>query len=119
MKAFGLSLGRAEDNAFVFVPSELSFEAGTLVRLKMTNPSKVEHYFSALSFSSKVYSIVVEVNGVEVKGPVGELALEPGAALDWVFVPMRSGTYQLLCPVSGHVEAGVGGALTLTPPRGG
>lgn len=117
LKTFELSLGRAEDNAFVFVPSELSFEAGTLVKLKMVNPSKVEHYFSAPQFASKVFSVLVEVNGVEVKGPVGELALAPGAQLEWTFVPMRKGTYQLLCPVNGHVEAGMVGALTITPAR--
>ena len=87
----GADLTSALCAAFVFEPSELSFEAGTLVRLSMTNPSKAEHYFSALAFSSKVYSVLVEVNGVEVKGPVGELSLPPGASLEWTFIPIRSG----------------------------
>ena len=60
----------------------------------MTNPSKAEHYFSALAFASKVYSVLVEVNGVEVKGPVGELALPPGASLEWTFIPIRSGEWR-------------------------
>jgi hypothetical protein len=41
------------------------------------------------------------------------LALEPGAELSWVFVPIKPGTYQLLCPVNGHVEAGMVGILRI------
>lgn len=63
--------------------------------------------------AGKVFSVLVEVNGVEVKGPVTELALAPGAELSWLFVPIKPGKYQLLCPVSGHVEAGMVGALRI------
>ena len=70
---------------------------------------------SARDFASKVFTILVETAGVEVKGAVSEVALEPGATVTWVFVPMRPGRYPLLCPVTGHVEAGMVGALVITP----
>lgn len=44
-----------------------------------------------------------------------EVALEPGASLQWVFVPQRVGTYELLCTVPGH-EAMVG-TLRITSGR--
>ena len=136
-----MALGTA-DNEFVFSPSELSFEQGRVYKLKLTNPSKVEHYFTcvprpvqpalapaaysdlsilsaaagrARDFASKVFTILVETAGVEVKGAVTEVALEPGSSLTWIFVPMRPGRYPLLCPVTGHVEAGMVGALVITP----
>ena len=40
-----MSLGDA-DNAFVFSPNELTFEQGRVYKLTLTNPSKVEHYFT-------------------------------------------------------------------------
>ena len=63
-----------------------------------------------------MFTILVETAGVEVKGAVTELALEPGASLTWIFVPMRPGRYPLLCPVTGHVEAGMVGSLVITAP---
>ena len=71
--------------------------------------------FSARDFASKVSTILVETAGVEVKGAVTEVALEPGASLTWIFVPMRPGRYPLLCPVTGHVEAGRVGSLVIAP----
>ena len=69
----------------------------------------------ARDFASKVFTILVEAGGLEVKGAVTEVALEPGASLTWVFVPMRPGRYGLLCPVTGHVEAGMVGSLVISP----
>jgi|APGre2960657444_1045066.scaffolds.fasta_scaffold00369_9 hypothetical protein len=41
-----MELGRSLDNQFAFYPSELSFEQGVVYKLSLSNPSKVEHYFS-------------------------------------------------------------------------
>jgi uncharacterized cupredoxin-like copper-binding protein len=109
-----VALGDA-NNALAFVPSELSFQQGRVYKLRVTNPSAVEHYFSAPTFASKVFTILVEVGGAEVKGAVTEVALEPGASLSWVFVPMKPGRYPLLCPVAGHVEGGMVGSIVVTP----
>jgi uncharacterized cupredoxin-like copper-binding protein len=110
-----MSLG-TPDNALAFSPAELMFEQGRVYKLHLDNPSNVEHYFSALGFASKVFTILVETGGVEVKGAVTEVALEPGKSLTWVFVPLKPGRYPLLCPVAGHVEGGMLGALIVTPP---
>jgi uncharacterized cupredoxin-like copper-binding protein len=118
LKRVSMSLGRAGDDAFVFEAAEMSFEAGQLYTLTLSNPSKVEHYFSAPTFASKVYTVNVESNGAEVKGGIPlELALEPGASLEWTFLPVRPGVYQVLCPVPGHIEGGMVGSLTITPAR--
>jgi len=129
-----------KSNALAYIPSELSFEQGQVTKLTLTNPSQVEHYFSAREFASKVFTIAVESKGVEVKGAVTEVrlhrhlfcvsayagmsiitpsqvALEPGASLTWIFVPMKAGSYQLLCPVPGHIEGGMVGVLTVTAAR--
>lgn len=71
------------DNQNVFVPNELSFEQGRVYKLHLKNVSQVEHYFTALGFASKVFTIIVEVDGTEVKGAVTEVALEGGKELTW------------------------------------
>lgn len=97
-----MNLGEESTNAFVFSPAEVTFEAGRLTNLVLKNPSAAEHYFSAPEFSAKVYSVLVSVNGVEVKGPVTELALEPGAELSWVFgAPCCARNFQSACLTPG------------------
>jgi uncharacterized cupredoxin-like copper-binding protein len=50
---------------------------------------------------------------VEIKGAIHELELKPGAMAEWVFVPMKSGSYNLRCTVAGHTEAGMIGKITI------
>lgn len=71
-----MALGAKDSNDFAFLPSELSFTQGQVTKLKLTNPSQVEHYFSAREFASKVFTIAVESNGVEVKGAVTEVCAQ-------------------------------------------
>ena len=71
-----MALGAKDSNAFAFLPSELSFTQGQVTKLKLTNPSQVEHYFSAREFASKVFTIAVESNGLEVKGAVTEVCAQ-------------------------------------------
>ena len=42
-----MELGNAE-NAFLFAPNELTFEQGRVYKLTLSNPSKVEHYFTCV-----------------------------------------------------------------------
>ena len=53
-----VSLGNAA-NQFVFEPSTIQLSAGRLTKLKFTNPSNVTHYFTALEFADKVYTVLV------------------------------------------------------------
>lgn len=85
-----MALGRAGDDAMVFDPPNLSFEQGgaraarglrrlrlnlaltpsphpVLTRLTLTNPSRVEHYFSAREWASKVFTVLIEAGGTEIK----------------------------------------------------
>ena len=45
-----------------------------------------------------------------------EIALEPGTSATWVLVPIKPGTYPLLCTVKGHTEAGMVGSIIVRPP---
>ncbi|KAI8468866.1 MAG: hypothetical protein J3K34DRAFT_515013 [Monoraphidium minutum] len=108
----------AGEGQLAFSPATLSFTAGRVYKLHMTNPSQLTHYFTALEFASKArrpgartYTILVLANGVEVKGAVSEVALKKGAEATWVFVPIKPGRYPLRCSVKGHTEGGMVGEI--------
>jgi len=96
-----------------FVPDHLEFIAGRRYKLVLDNPSSQKHYFTAKDFADAIWTQKVEAGNVEVKGAIHELELKPGAIAEWVFVPLKSGTYELHCSIPGHSEAGMRGVLTV------
>lgn len=102
-------------NELVFVPAQVQFTAGKRYHLHLTNPSSSKHYFTAKDFADAIWTQKVDAGNVEIKGAIHELELRSGTAADWVFVPVRSGRYRLVCTVPGHTEAGMVGTLTISP----
>jgi uncharacterized cupredoxin-like copper-binding protein len=103
------------DGELVFVPAHLEFSAGHRYRLQLENPSSTKHYFTAKDFADNIWTQKVQAAGVEVKGAIHELELQPGAVAEWVFVPQKPGTYNLRCIIAGHTAAGMTGELTIAP----
>ncbi|EKQ68287.1 putative copper-binding protein [Leptolyngbyaceae cyanobacterium JSC-12] len=101
-------------NELKFVPNAIEFAAGKRYKLVLDNPSNSKHYFTAKDFADNIWSQKVEAGNVEVKGAIHEVELKPGAIADWVFIPIRTGTYELHCSIPGHAEAGMVGKLTVT-----
>lgn len=97
-----------------FVPDTFEFQAGKRYTLILNNPSPEKHYFTAKDFADAIWSQKVEAAGVEVKGAIHELELKPGAEAEWVFVPLKPGTYGLRCTIPGHAEAGMVGTITVS-----
>jgi uncharacterized cupredoxin-like copper-binding protein len=94
-----------------FTPEHLTFQAGRRYQLTLTNNSPVKHYFTAKDFADGIWSQKVDAGNVEIKGAIHELELRPGAHADWVFIPLRAGTYNLRCTIPGHAEAGMVGTI--------
>ncbi len=107
-----VSLGN-EAGELKFFPDLLEFESGKRYKLVLKNPSSQKHYFTAKNFADASWTQKVEAGKVEIKGAIHELELKPGAMAEWVFVPMKSGTYNLRCTVAGHTEAGMIGKITI------
>jgi uncharacterized cupredoxin-like copper-binding protein len=109
-----VSLGNSA-NELKFFPNQLEFVAGTRYKLLLDNPSPQKHYFTAKDFADASWTQKVEAAKIEVKGAIHELELKPGGEAEWVFVPMKPGTYELHCSISGHTEAGMVGEITINP----
>lgn len=97
-----------------FVPDRFTFESGKRYKLHLTNPSGQKHYFTAKDFADGIWSQKVDAGQVEIKGAIHELEIRPKAEADWVFVPIRSGQYELHCSIPGHAEAGMRGTIVIT-----
>ena len=107
-----VSLGNSA-NELKFFPSNLEFVAGKRYKLLLDNPSPQKHYFTAKDFADASWTQKVEAGKVEVKGTIHELELKPGGEAEWVFVPMKPGTYELHCSIPGHTEAGMVGEIVV------
>jgi len=110
--AITVSLG-SETGELKFFPNQLQFESGKRYKLVLKNPSPQKHYFTAKDFADASWTQKVEAGKVEIKGAIHELELKPGAMAEWVFIPMKSGTYNLRCTVAGHREAGMIGKIAI------
>jgi uncharacterized cupredoxin-like copper-binding protein len=97
-----------------FFPNTFEFKSGKRYKLLLSNPSPVKHYFTAKDFADSVWNQKVEAGNVEIKGAIQELELKPGAVAEWIFVPVKSGDYELRCIIPGHTEAGMTGQLTVS-----
>jgi uncharacterized cupredoxin-like copper-binding protein len=100
-------------NELKFVPDTLQFTAGKRYKLTLTNPSDSKHYFTAKDFADNIWSQKVEAGNVEIRGAIHELELKPGATAEWLFIPIKSGNYELHCSIPGHSEAGMVGKLAI------
>ena len=107
-----VSLGN-DAGELTFFPNNLEFVAGKTYKLLLDNPSPIKHYFTAKDFADSIWTRKVQAGKVEVKGAIHELELKPTATADWVFVPMKPGTYELHCSIPGHAEAGMRGEITI------
>lgn len=107
-----VSLGNSA-NELKFFPTQLQFVAGQPYKLLLDNPSSQKHYFTAKDFADASWTQKVEAGKVEVKGAIHELELKPGGEAEWVFIPMKPGTYSLRCTIPGHTEAGMTGEIAI------
>lgn len=102
-------------NELHFVPNQLEFKSGKRYKVVLHNPSAQKHYFTAKDFADSIWTQKVEAGNVEIKGAIHDLELKPGATAEWVFIPVKSGNYELHCSIPGHTEAGMTGAIAVRP----
>jgi uncharacterized cupredoxin-like copper-binding protein len=95
---------------FGFEPSTLRVPAGKPVRLELTNTGAIEHDVMVRGLP---VTHVRLPRGQHLHG--GDVAAHaaPGTTAWMEFTPTTPGTYELLCTVLGHSEAGMHGTLTV------
>jgi uncharacterized cupredoxin-like copper-binding protein len=97
---------------YVFSPSPVVFKEGVPTKLVLRNAGKEHHYFVSEQFFRNVATRKVQSSDGEVKAPYfTAVEVYAGKTMEWFLVPMKKGTFDLLCTVKGHAEHGMKGTI--------
>lgn len=100
---------------YEFEPNHLSFESGRAYRLDIENKGGSTHFFAAEEFFKAVVVEKLIENGVATEHPLlRSVALAPGETKELLIVPVRQGTYELLCTAPFHRALGMSGDIVIS-----
>lgn len=96
---------------FRYQPARWSVSPGAEVTVTLDNQGTVEHTFVVLAVGERV-ATTAEIDPGDVLFEVGA---EGGQVTEAAFTaPSRTGTYQVICTVPGHLEAGMRATLEVS-----
>jgi uncharacterized cupredoxin-like copper-binding protein len=97
---------------YAFSPSPVVFREGVPTKLVLRNAGSEHHYFVSAEFFRNVATRKVQSSDGEVKAPYfTAVEVYAGKTMEWFLVPMKKGTFDLLCTVKGHAEHGMKGTI--------
>lgn len=122
-----LSLGSEDNHKRLFHPDGLIFEAGKRYTLVIENPSNELHEFDSPGLAGASWSSQVKVldgyGGTAlpvaiVVGTPDEIVVSAGGTVEWSFVPVETGSYEMICDVldqdgKTHTEKGMRGVIVV------
>lgn len=120
---FALSLGACGQNNtsakinvemtdFAFTPDQFTIPAGEQITIHVNHQGTVEHDFIIMKFGSDVGP---HFNEEDQPNVYWQIKVQAGESQTITFTaPDQPGTYQIVCGMAGHVEAGMVGTLEVT-----
>lgn len=91
---------------FQFTPATFTVPAGEQIQFSATNNGAVDHSFVIMKIGSEVTSAFSDKDQANVYWE--KAAIPAGQTITDTFkAPADAGTYQIVCAVPGHVEAGM------------
>ena len=100
---------------FAFTPKDFTLTAGQPYVLKVPSVGDVKHEFTAGDFFNSVAFRKAEDASAEFKAPAPrEVEVFAGKTVELYLIPTKAGTYDLVCEIEGHFEAGMFGTITVT-----
>jgi uncharacterized cupredoxin-like copper-binding protein len=100
---------------FAFNPAAIVFRQGVPYKLVIENKGVQKHYFTAEEFFRAIATRKLQSNtDGEVKAPYfSAIEVYPGRTLDLYFIPVKTGSYHLICTVEGHAGMGMKGEISI------
>ena len=108
-----------------YEPSELIFYTGKLYKLIIKNVSDSKHYFGSDLFAKSIFTRKIQLTKntnkvAEIKGIINEVEVWTDEALEWWFIPIKTGIFlDLKCNVKDketqliHSEMGMKGKIII------
>jgi len=115
-KAETVRIEAGEDGAKMFFePKDLVLKVGTPYVIELVNVGKIKHEWAADKFFPTVAFRKAEDAAGEYKGPLlREVEAFAGKQVDLYLIPTKAGTFEIICMIPGHREAGMEGTITVT-----
>lgn len=102
---------QVETTEFKFLPATIQVQAGKPVKLTLLNKGVIEHDLSVVEILLTDVKTTKDSHGHEMSNmpiqPKLHVAAVAGKSSVIEFTPTQPGTYQVLCTVAGHKEAGM------------
>lgn len=100
---------------FAFNPAAVVFRREVPYKLVIENKGTQKHYFTADGFFRAIATRKLQSNmDGEVKAPYfSAIEVYPGRSLDLYFIPVKTGSYRLVCTVEGHEGMGMVGEIRI------
>ena len=97
---------------FAFTPNQFAVPAGQEITLHVTHDGLVTHDFIIMKYGTEVGA---HFNDEDQPNIYWKVEVQPGDSKTFAFTaPDQPGTYQVVCGMAGHVEAGMVGSLDVT-----
>lgn len=94
---------------FAFTPNQYTIPAGEQITLQVTHNGLVTHDFIIMKYDTEVGE---HFNEEDQPNIYWKIEVQPGESKTFTFTaPDQPGTYQIVCGMAGHVEAGMIGTL--------
>jgi len=94
---------------FAITPNQLSVPAGAEIQIKVVNNGTVEHNFYIMQYGVDVGDMFDEE---DIANAYWEVDAQPDESVELSFTtPDQPGTYQIVCGMPGHLQAGMVGTL--------
>lgn len=98
-----------ELNDFSITPTQLSVPTGSEIQIKVANKGTVEHNFYIMQYGVDVGDMFDEE---DIANAYWDVDVQPDVSVDLSFTaPDQPGTYQIVCGMPGHLQAGMVGTL--------
>lgn len=98
-----------ELNDFSITPNQLAVPAGSEIQVRITNKGVVVHNFYIMQYGVNVGDMFDEE---DIASAYWEAEVQPDDTATFNFkAPDQSGTYQIVCGMPGHLQAGMVGTL--------
>jgi len=100
---------------YAYNPAAVGFRLGVPYKLVIENKGSQKHYFTAEGFFRAIATRKLQSNtDGEVKAPYfSAIEVYPGRSLDLYFIPVKTGSYPLICTIEGHTDLGMKGEIRI------
>lgn len=113
MEAVEIELGDTGSKLF-YKPEVVKLKANQPYKLVLKNSAAKPHYYTAEAFFRAVAMRKVQSKEMEVKAPyLSALEVNPGGVAELFIVPVKAGTYEVVCTIDDHHERGMVGKIVV------